>query len=381
MTKEELIANLGTIARSGSREFIKSAGDGGGDASNIIGQFGVGFYSAFMVGGHVTVLTRSAKPGSTGYVWNSNGEDGYDIQEAAGLSRGTRIIIQLKEDALEFVKKDRVREVLRKHSNFVGFPIYLDGVQVNTIEPLWTRKPSDIADEEHAELYQSLSGRKDNPMYTMQFSVETPVSIKCVLYVPQFMPQLDIANLTNFGISLYCRKVMVQAQSPKLLPEWLMFLHGVVDSEDIPLNLSRELLQESVVISKIKSVITGKMIAYLNRQAKRDPEKYEQFYREFGRFLRIGIVTTESQTEKEDLAKLLRFESSKEEKGVLVSLDQYIERAPEGQKQVYYLSAPSRDMAMESPYFETLQVRSRRTFFSAERYFRLIYRLKYQNFY
>ena len=357
MTKEELIANLGTIARSGSREFIKSAGEGGGDASNIIGQFGVGFYSAFMVGGHVTVLTRSAKPGSTGYVWNSNGEDGYDIQEAAGLSRGTRIIIQLKEDALEFVKKDRVREVLRKHSNFVGFPIYLDGVQVNTIEPLWTRKPSDIADEEHAELYQSLSGRKDNPMYTMQFSVETPVSIKCVLYVPQFMPQLDIANLTNFGISLYCRKVMVQAQSPKLLPEWLMFLHGVVDSEDIPLNLSRELLQESVVISKIKSVITGKMIAYLNRQAKRDPEKYEQFYREFGRFLRIGIVTTESQTEKEDLAKLLRFESSKEEKGVLVSLDQYIERAPEGQKQVYYLSAPSRDMAMESPYFETLQVR------------------------
>ena len=149
---------------------------------------------------------------------------------------------------------------------------------------------------------------------------------------------------------------MVQAQSPKLLPEWLMFLHGVVDSEDIPLNLSRELLQESVVISKIKSVITGKMIAYLNRQAKRDPGKYEEFYREFGRFLRIGIVTTNSQTEKEDLAKLLRFESSKEEKGVLVSLDQYIERAPDGQKQVYYLSAPSRDMAMESPYFETLQV-------------------------
>ena len=134
-----------------------------------------------------------------------------------------------------------------------------------------------------------------------------------------------------------------------------MFLHGVVDSEDIPLNLSRELLQESVVISKIKSVITGKMISYLNRQAKRDPGKYEEFYKEFGRFLRIGIVTTESQTEKEDLAKLLRFESSKEEKGTLVSLDQYIERAPEGQKQVYYLSAPSRDMAMESPYFETLQ--------------------------
>jgi len=355
MTREELIANLGTIARSGSKEFVKTVRDGGGDNSNIIGQFGVGFYSAFMVGAHVTVLTRSAKPGSTGYVWNSNGEDGYDIQEAAGLPRGTRIVIQLKEDALEFVKKDRVREVLRKHSNFVGFPIYLDGVQVNTIEPLWTRKPSDIPDEEHTELYQSLSGRKDTPMYTMQFSVETPVSIKCVLYVPRFMPQLDIANLTNFGISLYCKKVMVQAQSPKLLPEWLMFLHGVVDSEDIPLNLSRELLQESVVISKIKSVITGKMIAYLNRQAKRDPAKYEEFYREFGRFLRIGIVTTESQTEKEDLAKLLRFESSKEEKGTLVSLDQYIERAPEGQKQVYYLSAPSRDMAMESPYFETLQ--------------------------
>ena len=354
MTKEELISNLGTIARSGSKEFAKNASSSG-DSTNVIGQFGVGFYSAFMVGSHVTVLTRSAKPGSPGYVWNSNGADGYDIKEAAGLPRGTRIVIQLQDDALEFCQKDRIRDVLKKHSNFVGFPIYLDGSQVNTIEPLWTRKSSDITDVEHTEMFQSLSERKDSPLYTMQFTVETPVNIKCVLYVPKFMPQLDLSNLSNVGISLYCKKVLVQTKNPKLLPEWLLFLHGVVDSEDIPLNLSRELLQESVIISKIKDVITGKMIAYLNRQAKRDPAKYVDFYREFGRFIRVGLVTTESQTEKEDLAKLLRFESSKEEKGVLVSIDQYMERAAEGQKQIYYLSCPNREMALESPYFETLE--------------------------
>lgn len=355
MTKEEMISNLGTIARSGSKEFVKNASSSGDNSTNVIGQFGVGFYSAFMVGSHVTVLTKSAKPGSTGYVWNSNGADGYDIKEAAGLSRGTRIVIQLKEDAMEFCQKDRIRDVIKKHNNFVGFPIYLDGTQVNTIEPLWTRKSSDITDAEHTDFFQSLSERKDSPLYAMQFSVETPVNIKCVLYTPKYMPQLDLSNLSNVGISLYCKKVLVQTKNPKLLPEWLLFLQGVVDSEDIPLNLSRELLQESVIISKIKDVITGKMIAYLNRQAKRDPAKYEDFYREFGRFIRVGMVTTESQTEREDLAKLLRFESSKEEKGVVVSLDQYMERAAEGQKQIYYLSCPNREMALESPYFETLQ--------------------------
>lgn len=354
MNKEELIANLGTIARSGSKEFMKTVSDSGEDSSNIIGQFGVGFYSAFMVGDMVTVMTRSAKPGSIGYVWSSDGSNGYELNEAAGLARGTRIVIQLKDDAEEFCKKDRVIQVIKKHSNFVGFPITLDGAQVNTVEPVWTRKSSDVTEEEHKEFFQSISATKGTPMYTMQFATESPVSIKCVLYVPQFMPQLDLTNLGNFGISLYCRKVMVTSQSSKLLPDWLMFLQGVVDSEDIPLNLSRELLQESVIISKIKSVITAKMISYLNRQAKRDPAKYEDFYKEFGKFLRIGLVTTESQSEKEDIAKLLRFESSSQESGVMVGLEDYISRMPDSQKHIYYLSAPSRETALSSPYYETL---------------------------
>lgn len=354
MDKEELIANLGTIARSGSKEFMKTVAETGEDTSSIIGQFGVGFYSAFMVGEKVTVMTRSARSGSVGYVWSSDGANGYELNEAAGLARGTRIVIQLKDDAEEFCTKDKVRSVIKKHSNFVGYPIFLDGAQVNTVDPVWTRKASDVTDEEHKEFFQSISNTKGTPMYTMQFSTDSPVSIKCVLYVPQFMPQMDATNLGNFGISLYCRKVMVQNQSLKLLPEWLMFLQGAVDSEDIPLNLSRELLQDSVIIGKIKSVITAKMISYLNRQAKRDPGKYEEFYREFGKFLRIGLVTSESQSEKEDIAKLLRFESSTEDSGVMVSLEDYISRMPDSQKHIYYLSAPSRETALSSPYYETL---------------------------
>ena len=353
MTKEELINNLGTIARSGSKEFMKSA-DADTDTSSIIGQFGVGFYSAFMVGSHVTVMTKSAVPGSTGYVWNSSGENSYEVQEAVGVPRGTRIVVQLKDDATEFCSKDRVIEVLKKHSNFVSYPIFLDGTQINTVQPIWTRKSSEVTSEEHTDFYKSISGRTDSPMYTLQFSVDTPVSIKAVLYVPQFIPKFDFASMGQYGISLYCRKVMVQAKSPKLLPEWLMFLQGVVDSEDIPLNLSRELLQESVIINKIKSVITGKTIAFLNRMARRDPHRYEEFYREYGQFLRIGLVSTESQTEREDLSKLLRFESDKEDSGVLVSLDQYLERASDDQRHIYYLSAPSREMALASPYYESL---------------------------
>jgi len=354
MNKEELIANLGTIARSGSKEFMRTVSEAGEDSSSIIGQFGVGFYSAFMVGDKVTVMTRSAKPDSIGYVWSSDGSNSYELNEAAGLARGTRIVIQLKEDAEEFCTKDKVTAVIKKHSNFVGYPIFLDGAQINTVDPVWTRKSSEVTVEEHKEFYQSISGSQGTPMYTMMFSTENPVSIKCVLYVPQFMPKMDLTNMGNFGISLYSRKVMVQASSNKLLPDWLMFLQGVVDCEDIPLNLSREMLQDSVIISKIKSVITAKMISYLNRMAKRDPAKFEEFHKEFGKALRVGLLTCESLSDKQDIAKLLRFESSAQESGVLIGLEDYVSRMPDSQKHIYYLSAPSREAALSSPYYETL---------------------------
>ncbi|XP_028397610.1 heat shock protein 75 kDa, mitochondrial-like isoform X2 [Dendronephthya gigantea] len=358
MTKEELIENLGTIARSGSKAFVQRLQQGDSSASsaeNIIGQFGVGFYSAFMVANKVDVYTKSYLPDSKGYLWSSDGTGSYEIAEAEGVARGTKIIVHLKNDCRRFSLKTEVEEIIKKYSNFVGFPIFLNGVCINTVEPLWTLDPKHVTEEQHEEFYRFISNAFDKPRYHLHFKADAPLNIRSIFYIPERVPELYGIGRMETGVSLFSRRVVIQTKSDKLLPEWLRFVRGVVDSEDIPLNLSREMLQDSALIQRLKDVLTRRLIKFLQEQARKDRVKYEEFFKEYGIFLREGVVVTNDEHLKEDVAKLLRFESSNEKAGDLISLEHYVSRMKPIQKSIYYICAPSRELAETSPYFEALK--------------------------
>ncbi|EAT48688.1 AAEL000301-PA [Aedes aegypti] len=375
MTKEELIANLGTIARSGSKHFmeqIKEKGVSADNAQNIIGQFGVGFYSAFMVADRVEVFTRSSKVGSPGYKWSSDGSGNFEIQEAENVQIGTKIAIHLKADCREFADEDRIREVIRKYSNFVGSPIFLNGKQANQIQPIWLMDPKDVTQDQHNEFYRFVGNTFDTPRFTLHYKTDVPLSIRALLYFPEGKPGLfEMSRDADVGVALYTRKVLIQSKTENLLPKWLRFVKGVVDSEDIPLNLSRELLQNSALIRKLRTVLTNRVLRFLHDRSVKDPENYDKFYKDYGLFLKEGIVTSQETQEKEEIAKLLRFETSKEE-GKKVSLPEYCNSQLEGQKDIYYLAAPNRTLAESSPYYESLKKKGFEVLFCYEAYDELV---------
>ncbi|CAH3127384.1 unnamed protein product [Porites lobata] len=358
MTEQEVVDNLGTIARSGSKAFLdelSKLGKGDSREKSIIGQFGVGFYSTFMVADRVDVYTRSYIPGSKGLLWTSDGSGSYEIAEAENVSRGTKIVIHLKEDHRNFSLNTAVEDTIKKYSNFVGFPIYLDGMCINTIQPLWLLEPKSITQEEHEEFYQFIGKTYDKPRYILHYKTDAPLNIRSIFYIPETLPQLFTVQHMEHGVSLYSRKVLIQSKAHKVLPNWLRFVKGVVDSEDIPLNLSRELLQDSALIKKLSDVLSARIIKFLLEQQKKDRVKYEKFFRDCGIFFREGIVSAESDEQKQDIAKLLLFESSNEKSGVLTSLPSYVSRMKPTQKNIYYLCAPSREVAETSPYYEALK--------------------------
>ncbi|XP_066592672.1 heat shock protein 75 kDa, mitochondrial [Prorops nasuta] len=371
MTKEDLVSNLGTIARSGSKAFLEQLKNkqASGDQSNIIGQFGVGFYSAFMVADKVEVFTKSFDPDAEGLCWSSDGSGTYEISNAEGVQPGTKIVLHLKPDCREFSDDAMIENIIIKYSNFVGSPIFINGKKTNTIQPLWMMDPKQVTLENHIEFYRFISNSYDSPRFTLHYSTDVPLSIKALLYFPESKPGLfDLARDTTGGVSLYSRKVLIKYKAENLLPKWLRFVKGVVDSEDIPLNLSRELLQNSVLIGKLRSVLTARIIKYLNDQSKKQSDKYNIFYGDYGLFLKEGIVTSNDQTEKEDIAKLLRFESSTSAPGEWVSLQDYCNRLAAEQKDIFYLSAPSRSLAEKSPYYESLKKRNVEVLFCYEPY-------------
>ena len=355
MTHAELVENLGTIAHSGSKAFLEqikqsAAQSGGTGAAEIIGQFGVGFYSAFMVASKVTVFTRSYQPNETGWIWTSDGVSSYEIEPGADLARGTKIVIQLTEADKEYATKYRVESVIKRYSNFVGFPIELNGEAVNTINAIWTRNKSEITDEEYTEFYKFIGHDIDAPLYRLHFSADAPLSIKALLFVPPHSREKLGMPKTESEVHLYCRKILIQAKSKGLFPEWLRFLKGVVDSEDLPLNISRETMQDSALLQKLNKVLTTRFLKFLDEEAQGDPEKYVGFFKEFGHFLKEGIVS--DYTHKDALAKLLRYETSTSE--TPASLAAYVARMPEEQKEIYHLSAGSREACLASPYYEGL---------------------------
>ncbi|XP_051823691.1 heat shock protein 75 kDa, mitochondrial [Antechinus flavipes] len=369
MTQEELVSNLGTIARSGSKAFLDALQNQSEASSKIIGQFGVGFYSAFMVADKVEVYSQSTEPGSPAYQWISDGSGVFEIAEASGVRTGTKIIIHLKSDCKEFANEDRVREVVTKYSNFVSFPLYLNGKRINTLQALWMMDSKDISEWQHEEFYRYIAQAYDKPRYTLHYKTDAPLNIRSIFYVPETKPSMfDVSRELGSSVALYSRKVLIQTKASDILPKWLRFLRGVVDSEDIPLNLSRELLQESALIRKLRDVLQQRLIKFFIDQSKKDPEKYAKFFEDYGLFMREGIVTIAEQEVKEDIAKLLRYESSALPAGQLTSLVEYASRMRAGTRNIYYLCAPNRHLAENSPYYEAMKQKNMEVLYCYEQF-------------
>ncbi|TFJ83558.1 hypothetical protein NSK_004664 [Nannochloropsis salina CCMP1776] len=360
MTKTELVSNLGTIARSGSKAFVKElkekAGEGSADAAGIIGQFGVGFYSAFMVGDSVEVTSRSYSPEEPGHTWKSTGSGSYEIGpvEGGAEERGSRITIHLKDDCKEFSKPARVKEIIKKYSNFVNFPIKVNGEVCNTVRALWTEDKSGISEEQYKEFYRFIANAYDDPCYRLHFRTDAPLDLKVLFFIPSFHGEKFGMGRLEPGVSLYSRKVLIESKCGRILPDWMRFVKGVVDSEDLPLSISREKAQDTALLKRIERVLVRKVLKQLEDEARKDPEKYkEKFFKEFGYFLKEGICHDFENASR--IAKLLYYESSRLPSGETTSFDEYISRCDPEQNAIYFLCAPNRELAEASPYFEAFK--------------------------
>ncbi|HEX3627647.1 MAG TPA: molecular chaperone HtpG [Verrucomicrobiae bacterium] len=355
MTHSELVENLGTIAHSGTKAFLKQIAENKKPDVNLIGQFGVGFYSAFMVAKKVTVLTRSFAPEEQGFQWTSEGMGGYEIDPANDLPRGTKITIELKDDAKEFANDATVERIIQRYSSFVPFPIELNGKRLNTVQAIWARNKNEIKEEEYNEFYTFIGHDHEKPLFRLHFSADAPLAIQSLLFVPQQNFETLGMGRIDSEVNLYCRKVLIQAKAKGLFPDWLRFLKGVVDSEDLPLNISRETMQDTSLMQKLNKVLTTRFLKFLDEQSEKEPDKYATFYTEYQRFLKEGVVT--DFTHKEALGKLLRYESSALDAGKFTSLADYVKRMPSDQKEIYCLLGANRAAAEGSPYFEVFKER------------------------
>ncbi len=353
MTRDELTKNLGTIAHSGSKAFLNAVKKGGEVDQNLIGQFGVGFYSVFMVAKSVEVYTHNWKKTAKSLLWKSDGSGTFEIESAKGVRRGTKVVVHLKEEDKEFSNTERVKHILTHYSSFVQFPIKLNGKQINNILPIWMRNKNEIKDEEYTEFYRFQANAFDEPYYRMHFSSDAPIEINALVFVPEHNPEQLGFGKVDPGVSLYCKKILIDSKPEGLLPDWMRFLKGVVDSADLPLNISRETMQDSALANKIGQVITGRFIKLLEDESKKDSEKYKEFYQNFSIFIKEGVAADFKNRDK--LAKLLRYESSATEKGEFATLDEYVSRMKEEQKEIYYLFAPNREAIDGGPHLEAFK--------------------------
>ncbi len=373
MTTGEVMENLGTIAKSGTAEFLANlTGDEAKD-SQLIGQFGVGFYSAFMVADRVEVLTRSAES-DEGVWWSSAGEDSYEIDTREGLRRGTAVVLHLKTEAHEFADDFRLRSIVRKYSDHIGVPVRmakatLPGAEeeevdtageeleaVNSAQALWTRSRSEIDDDEYKEFYKHVSHDFDDPLTWSHNRVEGKLEYTSLLYIPKRAP-FDLYNReTPRGLKLYVQRVFIMDDAEQFLPLYLRFIKGVVDSNDLPLNVSREILQQDERVTSIRNALTKRVLTTLETLANKEPEEYQAFWDEFGEVLKEGAG--EDFANREALMKLLRFASTRgEDNKKTVSLDQYLERKTEDQDAIYYICAENYETAQRSPHLEIFKER------------------------
>ena len=349
MNKSELEHNLGTIAHSGSNTYLAELVEAAKKDVSLIGQFGVGFYSAFMAGKTVRVQTRSWDK-SEGHEWASDGTGSFTITEMEGLRRGTKVIVELKDDAKEYAQKWKIDSIVKQYSAFVSFPIKLDGETINTVQALWTKNKNDVKDEEYNDFYKFVGNAVSDPMYRLHFSADAPLAINALLFVPAENFEVFGFGKVDPGVNLYCQRILIDQHSKNILPEWLRFLKGVVDSEDLPLNISRQALQDNALVAKLRRVITKRFLKHLDEEATREPEKYLKFWSTFGLYLKEG-ATTDYEYQKE-IGKLLRFESSKSEAGTPIALADYILRMNPDQEEIYYINGPNRAAIEAGPYVE-----------------------------
>ncbi len=348
MTREELIENLGTIAHSGATAFLKNLEEGK-RPEDIIGQFGVGFYSVFMVADEVRVTSRSYLPEADAWTWISQGDDSYTIEPAAKSDRGTEVKIMLKEDAEGFASAWRLEQIVKKHSNYVSFPIYVDEKVVNQQAAIWRQSPSEISEEEYEEFYRQLTLDFKAPLLHLHVRADVPVELRSILYVPSHRDQGPLRASAEHGLKLYSKKILIQENNTDMLPPYLRFVEGVVDSADIPLNISRETVQSSRTMNHIKKALRGRLVKALVELGEERPEDYATFWNEFGPFIKEGVATDFAN--RDDLLPLLRFYSSKSGED-LISLETYAGRMAEGQEAIYYILGDDVSSVTNSPHLD-----------------------------
>ncbi len=351
MTKNELVSQIGTIASSGTMNFLKNLKESKQSLdANLIGQFGVGFYSVFMVTDEVTVETRSANLSSQAWKWVSTGQDDFTISPSEKTTRGTRISFKLKEEYKEFAEDWKVKSILNKYSNFVDFPIYLGGEKVNQVTAIWQKKRDDISEEELFDFYKYISNDYQKPLGEIILNIEGNINFKAILFIPETRSDSMFRDTTEKTLHLYSNRVFIQDDAKELLPEYLRFIKGVVDTEDLPLNVSREVTQSSPFMTKIKNVIVGKVLSQLEEWADKDDEKYMKFFRTFGSVFKLGVNADYSN--KSRIVELLRFESSKKGKNEFTSLNGYLSRMKDTQKEIFYISGSHVDLIEKNPNLE-----------------------------
>ncbi|WP_272682950.1 molecular chaperone HtpG [Providencia sp. PROV133] len=362
MSRDEVIDNLGTIAKSGTKAFLESLGGDQAKDSQMIGQFGVGFYSAFIVADKVTVRSRAAGASADqGVFWESAGEGEYTIADIEKADRGTEITLHLREDEKEFLDNWRLRSVISKYSDHIALPVEIevkneeDGTitweKINQAKALWTRNKSEISDEEYIEFYKHISHDYADPLTWSHNRVEGKQEYTSLLYIPSQAP-FDLWNREQrHGLKLYVQRVFIMDDAEQFMPNYLRFVRGVLDSNDLPLNVSREILQDSALTRSLRGALTKRVLQMLDKLAKNDAEKYQSFWQQFGLVMKEGPA--EDMSNSEAIAKLLRFASTHNDSNVQnVSLEDYISRMVEGQEKIYYITADSYAAAKSSPHLE-----------------------------
>ncbi|HAS6398669.1 TPA: molecular chaperone HtpG [Vibrio vulnificus] len=372
MSREEVISHLGTIAKSGTAEFFSKLSQEQSKDSQLIGQFGVGFYSAFIVADAVTVRTRAAGLNADQAVlWHSAGEGEYTVEDITKESRGTDIILHMREDGKEFLNEWRLRDVIGKYSDHIGIPVSIQTrvrdeegketeevkwEQINKAQALWTRNKSDISDEEYQEFYKHVSHDFADPLLWSHNRVEGKNDYTSLLYIPSKAPW-DMMNRDHkSGLKLYVQRVFIMDDAEQFMPSYLRFVRGLIDSNDLPLNVSREILQDNKVTQSLRGACTKRVLTMLERLAKNDTDKYQTFWKEFGLVMKEGPA--EDYANREKVAALLRFASTEVDSAEqTVSLESYVERMKEGQDKIYYLTADSYAAAKNSPHLEQFKAK------------------------
>jgi HSP90 family molecular chaperone len=356
MTREEMIDHLGTIAQSSARKFMEAAKDKSVDASGMIGQFGVGFYSVFMVADWVRVTSRSFRPDAQAVSWYATGDDSYEVTPAEMTERGTRIEIKLKEDAAEFAEEYRVKNIVHKHSDYIGFPIYVGTEEkpVNKQTSLWRTSRNEVKEEDYKDFYRQTTLDFEDPLLHIHMVTDAPVQLYALLFLPAKSERNMFSLRKDDGLKLYSRNILIDEYNKDLLPEYLRFVQGVVDSEDLPLNVSRETVQSSGLMPKLKKVLTNQVIKELESLAKKDVEKYNSFWSEFGVYLKQGVAASPADTET--ITPLLRFKTNLQPE-TWSSLEEYASRMKDGQKVIHYIVGEDSKSVLRSPHLDSFHAK------------------------